>query len=1176
MSHRLIVRTTIRVSLALCLGALGGVAHTTEAAAQSTAPAPAIDPTRFTRKVLVEGLNEPMQLEFDRRGRVYWIERPGPIRRLDESTGKVDLLGKVPVALVGEAGLIGLLLDRDFETTHRIYVYYSAPGDVREMHLSRFTLNAKDSIDLKSEIVMMRWPHEVASHMGGGMTWDAAGNLYLTVGDNSDATQYNPIHFSNEGGKGQDSQRSAANSNDLRGKILRIHPKPDGTYSIPKDNLFPPGTPNTRAEIFTTGNRNPWRVSIDSRTSDLFWGEVGPDAGKDSAGVGPMGYDEFNVAKSAGFYGWPYAIGYNRMYNSYDYGTGTFGPAPDPAHLVNTSPNNTGIKDLPPARPALLAYPYGVSAEYGILGSGGRCAVGGPVFRRANFAATAKRVFPSYFEGKWIVTDCVRAWIDVLTPNADHTGITNVEVLLANEKSAQPLDLDFGPSGDLYVMEYEPRGPQGRLSKIEYNGGNRAPRVVASVDRTAGATPLRITLSAQGTIDADKDPLRYEWIVKREGASASQRFTTANPTLTLARPGVYSATLKATDPKGATGIGEVKIVAGNDPPRVALDITRGNRSFYFPNSSIDYRLNVTDLEDGQRVAGDAARVTLDYIPTGMTPTELAAARGLSPDASLRHTRALALIAKSDCNACHTLDRKLVGPAFKDVAARNADQPGALERIAQKIVTGGSGVYGTVAMPAHPSLTPAQATALAQYVLSLTDTTAVPRRLARDGSVVTAARLVPSGRGRPGRAPPLAAEKGSYVLRASYTDAGANGMAPITSSDAVLLRYPLLLPETAEIMSAGIVYNTSNRDPGFVVNSNGSYIGFRGIDLTGIATVEIGALTRFYTWSHFKGGTAEVRLDSPTGQLVGSPASITPLAPPVSIGGQAARSDAPSAPVVLGANLEKPVSVAVSGVTGVHDVYIVFRNPQTGPADALMLITGIEFKPISSSGAVRGGGEPTAPASTNSAIPQGFTLIFNGRDLAGWHTSRTTHHGTTGDFRAEDGVITLRQRPYGQGGLLLTDKKYRNFELYLEAMPDWGTNGGIFFRSSDAGSAYQIELVGGGGGGTGNLLGEVQRVTTNARATGIEKVWKPDDWNAFRLRVEGDVPHVALWVNGVQMYDVQLERNDLIADRTDGFIAFQSHWTASYTPIPGSTFDMSSAWKPGAAQRFRNVSIRELP
>jgi cytochrome c len=1163
-SARRIAASSLAI-LAFTLGTAARGAHAQSPARSSSAP----DPTRFTRKVLVEGLSEPMQLEFDERGRVYWIERGGTLRRLDEATGKVDLIGKVPIALVGEAGLIGLLLDRNFAQTRRLYLYYSAPGDVREMRLSRFTVTDRDSLDLSSEIVVMRWPHEVASHMGGGMTWDAAGNLYLTVGDNSNATQYNPIHYTNEGGKGQDSQRSAANSNDLRGKILRIHPEPDGSYTIPKGNLFAPGTPKTRPEIYTMGNRNPWRVSIDSRTGELFWGEVGPDAGKDSAGVGPMGYDEFNVARSAGFYGWPYAIGYNRVYDRFDAATKTYGPPPDAAHLTNESPNNTGLVDLPPARPPLLAYPYGVSTEFPILGTGGRCAVGGPVFHRANFAPSARRVFPAYYEGKWFVTDCVRAWITVLTPSADRTKITSAELLLANEKSNQPLDLDFGPSGDLYVAEYDPRGPNGRISKIEYEAGNRAPRVMASVDHAAGATPLRVVLSAKGTVDDDRDPLRYAWVVQRDGSDATRRFTTASPALTLDRPGVHTATLTATDPHGATGTARVRIVAGNEPPRVAVELTRGNRSFYFPEGSVEYRTTVSDREDGARTAGDDVTVTLDYVPSGMTPAELATARDLAPGVSLRHSRALAIIARSDCGACHAVDRRLVGPAFREVAAKNAREAGALERVAQKIITGGSGVYGQVSMPAHPALTPAEATTLAQYVLSLDDTTATLRRIARTGSIATPARPVAGRTARPGQPAPV--EKGAYVLRASYTDAGANGMPPITSSDAVLLRHPLLAPESAELMSPGIVYNTSNRDPGFVVNSSGSYIGFRGIDLTGIASIEIGALTRFYTWSHFKGGTAEIRLDSPTGRLVGVPASITPPRAVATPSGQAARGEAPSIPVVLGADLEKPVSVALPNVGGVHDVYVVFRNPRTGPADALMLLTSVEFKPTAGGAAI-----PRDSASRSGAIPEGFTPIFNGRTLDGWHLSRTTHHGTTGDFRVEDGVITLRQRPYGQGGLLLTDRKYRNFELYLEARPDWGTNGGIFFRSSEGGSAYQIELVGGGGPGTGNLLGEVQRVTTDARATGVEKGWKRDDWNSFRLRVEGDAPRVSLWVNGVQMYDVQARRNDLIADRTDGFIALQSHWTASYTPIPGSTFDMSGAWKPGAAHRYRNVAIKELP
>jgi hypothetical protein len=218
----------------------------------------------------------------------------------------------------------------------------------------------------------------------------------------------------------------------------------------------------------------------------------------------------------------------------------------------------------------------------------------------------------------------------------------------------------------------------------------------------------------------------------------------------------------------------------------------------------------------------------------------------------------------------------------------------------------------------------------------------------------------------------------------------------------------------------------------------------------------------------------------------------------------------------------------------------------------------------------------APLSAQvGRIPEGFTPIFNGRDLTGWHVSRTTHHGTTPHFTVEDGAIVMRQRPYGQGGLLLTDRKYRNFELYLEAKPDWGTNGGVFFRSTEGGSAYQIELEGGGTGGTGSLFGEMLRISKEARPAAIEKVWKPDEWNSMRLRVTGDVPRVTLWVNGVRMWDVTEARNDLIADATEGMIALQLHWSATYTPVRDA-FEMSGSWKPGAAHRYRNIGIKELP
>jgi hypothetical protein len=209
------------------------------------------------------------------------------------------------------------------------------------------------------------------------------------------------------------------------------------------------------------------------------------------------------------------------------------------------------------------------------------------------------------------------------------------------------------------------------------------------------------------------------------------------------------------------------------------------------------------------------------------------------------------------------------------------------------------------------------------------------------------------------------------------------------------------------------------------------------------------------------------------------------------------------------------------------------------------------------------------------IPDGFTPLFNGKDLTGWHVSRTTHQGTTPSVTVEDGAIVMRQRPYGQGGLLLTDRKYRNFELYLEARPDWGTNGGVFLRSTEGGSAYQVELEGGGAGGTGSLIGEMLRISNEARPADIAKVWRADDWNSMRLRITGDVPRITLWVNGVQMWDVTQARNDLIADATEGMIALQLHWSATYAPVPDA-FDMSGSWKPGAAHRYRNLAIRELP
>src|SRR5512138_973925 len=112
--------------------------------------------------------------------------------------------------------------------------------------------------------------------------------------------------------------------------------------------------------------------------------------------------------------------------------------------------------------------------------------------------------------------------------------------------------------------------------------------------------------------------------------------------------------------------------------------------------------------------------------------------------------------------------------------------------------------------------------------------------------------------------------------------------------------------------------------------------------------------------------------------------------------------------------------------------------------------------------------PDAPAV---AVPAGFTPIFNGQNLTGWHVSPDNHHGVTPEFRVVHGAIVGAQSPFGDGGILLTDKHYKNFELYMEVRPDYGCDSGIFFRSTESGHAYQVTMDYLPGGSMGRLITE---------------------------------------------------------------------------------------------------------
>ena len=473
-------RTTVLLLCVILLTAcLSGCAANTEPQVladetesnQNGSDAPAEN--HFKQTVFVQGMDEPMELDLLDDGRILYIERPGSIKIVDPDAGTVTFVDSLDVFHQLEDGLLGLAVDPDYTNNHWIYLFYSPPGDEAKQHVSRFVLQG-DSLSAETIVLVIHNQRDECCHAAGSLEFGPDGNLFIAVGDNTNpfaSDGFNPID-EQPGRSPWDAQKSAANPNDLRGKILRIKPESDGTYSIPEGNLFPEGTEGTRPEIYAMGLRNPYRMAIDRRTGYLYWGDVGPDAGADNPTRGPQGHDEINQARTPGFFGWPYFIGNNKPYHDYDFGPQTSGPLFDPTAPVNDSPNNTGIQTLPPAQPAFIWYPYGPSAEFPLLGAGGRTAVAGPVFYWDDYEDTARR-FPPYYDGKLFIYEWMRDQIFVVTMN-EQSDYESIERFLPSTTFSNPIDMLFGPDGAMYLLEYgntwNAANPDARLSRIDYIG----------------------------------------------------------------------------------------------------------------------------------------------------------------------------------------------------------------------------------------------------------------------------------------------------------------------------------------------------------------------------------------------------------------------------------------------------------------------------------------------------------------------------------------------------------------------------------------------------------------------------------------------------------------------------------------------------------------------------------
>jgi len=811
---------------------------------------------RFVKTVLTQGeFFEPTEMAILPTLDVLIVQRRGEILKFDNATHKVKQVGFLNVYYRStkantEEGLLGITPDPDFSSNHFVYIYYSPVGKSVD-RLSRFEFK-NDTIDTKTEKVVLevKTDRDICCHTAGSLTFGNDDQLFLSVGDNStpfdemNSEKY-PTHSfgpmdDRPGHFPYDARRSAANTNDLRGKILRIKINSDGTYSIPDGNLFPKGEAKTRPEIYIMGDRNPYRISFDKKTGYLYWGEVGPDAQADSLTTrGPMGYDEVNQARKAGNFGWPLFVANNYAYHRHNYATNADGPAYDPAKPVNESRNNTGLMYLPPAQPAFIWYPYGASKEFPQLGTGGRTAMAGPTYNYDDYPDSTR--YPEYYDGKFFMYDFIRGWIKAVTlkPNGDYD---HMEAFMEHTKFNGMIDMEMGPDGRIYVLEYGngwfTRNPEAGLFRLDYLPGNRPPAVSdLKVNKRTGNLPFVLNATVKAR-DPENDAMTYEWSIgpnKKETTTPSLQYT-------INQPGDYDVSVRVYDShKASTKSDVVSIYAGNEQPKIDITL-QGNQQFYFPGKPVTYKVNVTD--NGDKVNMNNLVVNTKY------EFSLFAAPVLGDQLVSQTTLGKNLMLSLDCKSCHKIDSTSIGPAFKNVAKRYFKNPDATVLLPLKIIKGGSGHWGEVAMSAHPALKIEDATSIVKWILTLADTAKKAKSLPASGSILP----------KPDQKQPL---NTLFELTADYTDNGGPGIRALSAANMVSLRSSIM--DAAEFSEGyGFADKDSLKEHYLIFPADTGSFGVGKISLAGIKGIEVNGFGKGMAASY----KIEVLMDSNKGKAVG--------------------------------------------------------------------------------------------------------------------------------------------------------------------------------------------------------------------------------------------------------------------------------------------------------------------
>ncbi|MEU9740645.1 ThuA domain-containing protein [Micromonospora chersina] len=614
-------------------------------------------------------VNEPIGFDVLPDGRVLQTDRRGGVRLHNPETNQTTVLAQIPVYTNSEDGMYGPAVDRDFATNRWVYLYYAPPlntptgsapttstdpnaWDVWKgyFQLSRFKFvdGETPSLDLSTEQKILQVPVDrgACCHVAGDIAFDSNNNLWLVTGDDTPAGGGGSGGFSPHNDSVSatgvyqapyvDARRSSANTNDLRGKILRITVGADGSYTVPAGNLFPAGTDKTRPEIYAMGFRNPFRITLD-KNDVAYITDYSPDSSVAQVGRGPAGTGRMMVVDKPANYGWPMCVQPNLPYIEMNWTTTPISPvAPfDCAAPKNTSRHNTGLTDLPRVEKSELWYSFQAPTPcpesylstptqtcpvlFPELGTGG---VGPHGAAKYDFdpELRSETKFPEYYDGAIFFGEFTRDTLKEIRLDDQGEILKINNVLNCGQAPTtpakpflcdNPMDMRWGADGNFYLLTYGDGffnvNPDAAMLKFSYVKGLRAPIAVLNATPTNGRAPLTVAFSSDGSKDPDPaDSISFAWDFDGNGTTDS---IDPNPSFTYTTNGVYTARLTVTDSSGKTASANTTITVGNTAPTVTVT-TPLEGGFFSWGDDIPWTVTVTDPEDGPV---DCAKVEVTFV-----------------------------------------------------------------------------------------------------------------------------------------------------------------------------------------------------------------------------------------------------------------------------------------------------------------------------------------------------------------------------------------------------------------------------------------------------------------------------------------------------------------------------------------------------------------------------------